>query len=364
MKAIVIGGGLGGLAAAVALRKVGWDVDVLERAPEFGEVGAGIGMMPNALRALDELGLGAEVRRLGTPRVAGGIRAADGRWLAKLPAVGQEEIVAIHRADLHRTLLEALPAKCLHNNVKATLQDGVDADLVVAADGIRSGIRAQLFPHFPEPVYAGATAWRGVAPGPFEDLEIAQTLGPGGECGVLPLGDGRVCWYVSTVAPPNADLDPFELFEKWHDPIPRLMAATENILRHDIFELAAPLPTYVRGKVALLGDAAHAMTPYLGQGACMALEDAVVLASCVADDELPSALARYDQARRPRTQRIARAARQIGRFGLELRNPVAVGMRDFVFRALPSNIALRGMTRFSAWQAPRLHPIGSNPSVT
>ncbi|GGU77827.1 FAD-dependent monooxygenase [Lentzea flava] len=344
MKAIVVGGGIGGLAAAVSLRRVGWEVQVLERAAEFGEVGAGLGVMPNAVRALEWMGVADEARKLGTSRVSGGIKASDGRWLTHLPGVGQEKIIAMHRADLHGVLLRALPPEILFNNVEVTGVEELDADLVVAADGINSRLRAELLPDAPGPVYAGATAWRGVAPGPF-DLEISQTFGPGGEAGVLPLADGRVCWYVSAVAPAGADLDPVELFGGWHEPIPTLMATTPEILRHDIHELP-PLPTFVSGRVALLGDAAHAMVPYLGQGACMALEDAVTLAVCDGD------LARYDALRRPRTQSVWRSSKTAGKFGIEMRSPIALALRSFALRALPPSVAVRGMTRFSSWEVP------------
>ncbi|MCR3751660.1 FAD-dependent monooxygenase [Lentzea californiensis] len=357
MKAIVVGGGIGGLAAAVSLRRVGWEVVVHERAAAFGEIGAGVGVMPNALRALEWMGLADEARRLGTPRVSGGVRAADGRWLLHLPDIGQEKVIAMHRADLHGVLLRALPPEILFNNVEVTGVDELDADLVVAADGINSRLRAELLPGAPGPVYAGATAWRGVAPGPYE-LPISQTLGPGAEAGVLPLGDGRVCWYVAAVAPPSADLDPAELFAGWHDPLPELLASTPDVIRHDIYELPL-LPTFVRGRVALLGDAAHAMTPYLGQGACMALEDAVTLASVGGD------LARYDALRRPRTQSVWKGSRMAGKFGIGVRSPMASALRNLAFRALPSSLAMRGMTRFSAWEVPtEVHSNGSSPAVS
>jgi 2-polyprenyl-6-methoxyphenol hydroxylase-like FAD-dependent oxidoreductase len=346
MKAIVVGGGIGGLAAAVSLRRVGWEVVVHERAAAFGEIGAGVGVMPNALRALEWMGVADEARRLGTPRVSGGIRAVDGRWLVHLPDVGQEKVIAMHRADLHGVLLRALPSDILLTDAEVTGADELDADLVVAADGINSRLRAELLPDAPGPVYAGATAWRGVAPGPY-DLPISQTLGPGGEAGVLPLGDGRVCWYVAAVAPAGAELDPVSLFGGWHDPLPQLIASTTDVIRHDIYELP-PLPTFVKGRVALLGDAAHAMTPYLGQGACMALEDAVTLASVDGD------LARYDALRRPRTRTVSKGSRMAGRFGIEVRSPIALALRNFAFRAMPSSLAVRGMTRFTAWQVPAM----------
>ncbi|MET9231253.1 FAD-dependent monooxygenase [Lentzea sp. NPDC003310] len=356
MKAIVVGGGIGGLAAAVSLRRVGWEVEVHERAAAFGEIGAGVGVMPNALRALEWMGLDAEIRRLGTPRVSGGVRSADGRWLVHLPDVGQEKVIAMHRADLHGVLLRALPPEILFTGTEITSADDLDADLVVAADGIHSRLRAELLPDAPGPVYAGATAWRGVAPRPY-DLPISQTLGPGGEAGVLPLGDGRVCWYVAVVAPAGADLDPVALFADWHDPLPELLASTPEVIRHDIYALPL-LPTFVSGRVALLGDAAHAMTPYLGQGACMALEDAVTLAAV--DGDLP----RYDALRRPRTQSVWKGSRMAGKFGIEMRSPIALAVRNFAFRVLPSSLAIQGMTRFSAWEVPQVHSNGSNPVVT
>ncbi|MBB5957859.1 2-polyprenyl-6-methoxyphenol hydroxylase-like FAD-dependent oxidoreductase [Saccharothrix tamanrassetensis] len=363
MRATVVGGGLGGLAAAVALHKVGWEVTVLERAAEFGEVGAGVGVMPNALRALGALGLADEVRAIGTPNVPGGVRDPRGRALTLVDASEAGRVVAVHRADLHRVLRSALPERCLVTSTEVTSPDDVDADLVVAADGIRSRLRAALFPAHPEPVYAGTTAWRSVTGPRFpKDLEISQTLGPGSEFGVLPLGDGRVCWYAATVAPAGGR-SPDELGEvrdlvgDWHHPIPALLDATPagTVLRHDIHELGAPLPTYVRGRVALLGDAAHAMTPYLGQGACMAIEDGVVLAAaCARGNTVAEALADYDRARRPRTQAVAKASRLAGRLGHKLRNPVAVAIRDTAMRAIPTSLSLKGMAKFTAWEPPSL----------
>ncbi|MEU4740126.1 FAD-dependent monooxygenase [Actinosynnema sp. NPDC023658] len=365
MRAVVVGGGLGGVAAAVALRRVGWEVVVLERAPEFGEVGAGVGVMPNAMRALDALGLADDVRRIGTPRVAGGILDPRGRSLTHVDASQLEHVVAVHRADLHRVLRSALPADCLVTDTEVRSADDLDADLVVAADGIRSRLREAIFPSLPQPVYAGTTAWRSVTEARFPaDLGISQTIGRGTEFGVLPLGDGRVCWYAATVAPAGARAadewaEVRGLVDGWHDPITALLDATppHTVLRHDIHELATPLPTYVSGRVALLGDAAHAMTPYLGQGACMAIEDAVVLAAaCARAADVPTALAEYDRQRRPRTQSMARASRALGRVGHRLRNPVAVAVRDAAMRAVPARVAVRGMAKFLAWTPPRLSP--------
>ncbi|MEJ2858141.1 MULTISPECIES: FAD-dependent monooxygenase [unclassified Saccharothrix] len=363
MRAAVVGGGLGGVMAAVALRKVGWDVVVLERAPEFGEVGAGIGLMPNAMRALDAVGLADEVRRIGTPRVAGGVRDRTGRPLVEVAA--GDHVVAVHRADLHRVLRSALPERCLVTGVEVTSVDDLDADLVVGADGIRSRVREALFPGLPRPVYAGATAWRSVTAVPFaRELAIGQTLGPGTEFGILPLGDDRVYWYAATLAPAggtSADelAEVRRLVGHWHRPIADLLDATppDTVLRHDLHELRTPPPSYVRGRVALLGDAAHAMTPYLGQGACTAIEDGVVLAAALARfGAVPEALAHYDRERRPRGRSVARMSRLAGRFGHRLRHPLAVAARNAVLRAVPASAAVRGMSTFTGWRAPELSP--------
>ncbi|MEV0681206.1 FAD-dependent monooxygenase [Actinosynnema sp. NPDC050436] len=358
-----MGGGLGGVAVAVALRLVGWEVVVFERAGCFGEVGAGIGVMPNALRALEVLGVADDVRRIGTPRGAARVVDPGGRALVRVGAGVAGRVVAVHRADLHRVLRAALPESCLVTGVEVTSPDSLDGDLVVVADGVRSRLREALFPGVTGPVYAGVTAWRSVTEARFpSDLAISQTVGAGSEFGVLPLGDGRVCWYAATAAPEGGSAEDElaaarEVVGEWHAPIPSLLDSTPagSVLRHDIYELGTPLPSYVSGRVALLGDAAHAMTPFLGQGACMAFEDAVVLAdACARFPTVGAALEAYDRVRRPRTQAVARASRVAGRFGFRLRNPVAVAARDLAMRAVPGWAAEKGAERFTSWRPPAL----------
>ena len=307
-RAAVVGAGIGGLAAAVGLRQQGWEVTVLERARILEPVGAGLGLAPNALHALDAIGLGEKVRRFSAVQGQGGIRRPDGRWLVRtdLGALadrfGDPQLMAL-RSDLVGLLAASLPDGSLRTGVAVTGVDGLDsgrparvfttegeleADLVVAADGIQSLIRTTLFPMHPGPRYSGFTAWRFVAPptagaGP---VEPSETWGRGTVFGVVPLADGRVYCYASAPAPPGVrhDDETAELvraFGTWHDPIPRLIGTVGpgDVLHDDVFWIAEPLPAYHRGRVAILGDAAHAMTPHLGQGACQAIEDAVVLAS-------------------------------------------------------------------------------------
>jgi 2-polyprenyl-6-methoxyphenol hydroxylase-like FAD-dependent oxidoreductase len=232
---------------------------------------------------------------------------------------------------------------------------------VVAADGINSAVRRRLWPDVPAPVYAGSTAWRGVTTEAWTGAPLVGiTWGEGAEFGMVPLGDGRAYWFGAVSSPPGAwHADELaavrERFGHWHDPIPALMAASDTVLRDDIYQLATPLSSYVDGGVALLGDAAHAMTPNLGQGANQALEDAVVLASvCDRAADLGPALAAYDAQRRPRSQAVARAAYQMGRFGQQLRNPAAVAVRNTLIRLTPPRAGVRSMIRYVDWTPPEL----------
>lgn len=146
-------------------------------------------------------------------------------------------------------------------------------------------------------------------------------------------------------------------FAGWHDLIPALLDATRPaaVLHHDINELVAPLPTYAVGRVALLGDAAHAMTPNLGQGVCQTLEDAAVLAVAVAGEPtVEAALAHYDGERRPRSRSVARAARRAGRTGRQLTHPLAIPLRDTALRLAPARVTVRAILRHADWTPPEL----------
>ncbi|GID62254.1 monooxygenase [Actinoplanes cyaneus] len=345
---------------------------VLDRVEVFRPVGAGLVLQANGMRCLDVLGLGDAVRAHGVPDLPGGTRLPDGRWLARIPAdelsraLGTSAI-GVHRAELHRILLDALPAGTVRTGARVTAvtEEGevtyespagpvrTRADLVVAADGIHSAIRRSLWPRAASPRPIGVRAWRGVTPAWDGDLVVAITWGRGAEFGVVPLVDGRVYWFaaINTAAlgATGQDTAVPERFLRWHDPIPALIAATGTVLCDDLACLDEPLPTYVRGRVVLLGDAAHAMTPNLGQGANQALEDAVVLAG-VADR--PDGLVTYDALRRPRSQQVARASRLVGRFGQQLDNPLAVTVRNTLMRVIPPRLALRSMARYADWRPP------------
>ncbi|MFB6557588.1 FAD-dependent oxidoreductase [Streptomyces sp. NPDC056400] len=386
--AVVVGAGIGGLTAAVALHRRGWHVTVCERAPEPPVTGAGIGLAPNALRALDAVGVDVSRAIGGAVPAVMGVRRPDGRWLtrtgtADMAARYGMAPLAVPRRALTATLAAALPPSALRYGTEVTGVDGAEgrptvrtaagpdlpADLVVAADGIHSPLRRAHFPAHPGLHYIGETAWRTIVDAP--DLRIpamSETWGRGERFGVTPLVDGRYYLYATAVVPPDTRFaDPRtelrQRFGSWHDPIPALLErvgrqGAADVLRNDLYDLAAPLPYLHHGRIAWLGDAAHAMAPNLGQGGCQAIEDAVVLAHLLPagkrgaggdggdgagrNGAVVAALAAYTAARRARTDAVRLRARRVGRLGV-LRNPVVVAVRDLAFRATPARLALRGM---------------------
>jgi 2-polyprenyl-6-methoxyphenol hydroxylase-like FAD-dependent oxidoreductase len=356
-KAIIVGAGIGGLTAAIALRHQGVDATVYERATAPSEVGAGISLAPNALAALAEIGLADRVRALGVTIPGGALRTWRGDPIAAAP----RGLVAlcVHRADLQRTLIAALGAervRLAHTVVGIEHQGGhararfahggeVDADLLIGADGLHSAVRAALHRARP-PRYAGYTAWRGVAAS-AETPEATESWGRGARFGIVPIGAGRVYWFATRNAPEGERDEPgraqatlVEAFGTWHRPIGDLIAATppHAILRHDLYDRPPLPPPWGRGPTTLLGDAAHPMTPNLGQGACQAIEDAIVLARHLATSgEVEPALRAYERARASRTAGIVRSSHWLGAVA-QLQHPVACSLRDTVLRILPRGV--------------------------
>ncbi|MFE5674651.1 FAD-dependent oxidoreductase [Streptomyces erythrochromogenes] len=372
--AVVAGAGIGGLTAALALHRRGWRVTVCERAPGPAAAGAGIVLAPNALRAFDAIGfdIGSAAGR--ALPAAMGLRRPDGRWLSRadtaaLAARYGGPPLALHRTALADALTAALPEGTVRHGVEVTTVDGADgfpvvrtiagdldgsADLVVAADGIHSPLRRRYFPDHPGLRHSGETAWRTVLPaaaGPA-GAATAETWGRGERFGVVPLADGRTYVYATAVAPEGhrpADVraELLRRYGTWHDPIPALLERIDPaaVLQHDLYDLAAPLPRFHHGRLAWLGDAAHAMTPNLGQGGCQAVEDAVVLAHLLdgaGTGGVPAALAAYSAARCARTDAIRVRARRAGRIAA-LTHPLAAALRDLAVRATPAGVAHRAL---------------------
>ncbi|MEV7596776.1 FAD-dependent monooxygenase [Kitasatospora sp. NPDC089797] len=384
-QAIVIGGGIGGLTAALALHRQGIPVTVHERAASLEPVGAGLALAPNALRALDRLGVGPRLRALAAPHPAIGVRHPSGRWLVRTSTAAVEAhfgdpIAAVARADVIAALVDALPAGTVRTGSPATVVDpggpqhpavvrSADGDrpagLVVAADGIHSATRALLFPRHPGPRYSGFTTWRAIVTPDRRPAAAGEVWGRGGLTGIVPLADGRVYVYAAALAPADtrAADERAELLRRYGDwcaPVPELFALAEpgRVLRNDVRELADPLPAHHHGRVALLGDAAHAMCPFLGQGACQAIEDAVVLAAPLTPAaDLAAGLPDYTAARLPRTTAVVTASRRAGAL-IALHTPAATGLRTAALTLaglLPARTLLRRSAPVYDWRPPTPH---------
>lgn len=415
MRIVIVGAGIAGLVTAAAAHRAGHVVTLLERAPRGTVAGAGISLFGNGLRALDTIAsnelarsggpvpasaatvdrtLADRLREIGgTPRpgTSVGLQTPAGRWLARTEVVDRGRLstrggdavdgLVVHRADLQRLLDEQLPAGIAeydstvlqvedHPATVAVTWTGpageqtAEAELVVAADGINSRLRRSLFGDDPGVSYAGYTSWRGVTATPVAIDAAGETWGRGKRFGIAPLRDGRVYWFATASLPAGTAFsderaEVLRRFAGWHSPIQALVQATppDAVLHHDINELAAPLRSFTRGRVVLVGDSAHAMTPDLGQGGGQAMEDAVTLVALLdgvdpADGPaLIAALQAYDRLRRGRTQPMAIQARRLGRVGQWSHRP-AVATRNAVIRLLPSSVILGASTKLQDWSPP------------
>jgi 2-polyprenyl-6-methoxyphenol hydroxylase-like FAD-dependent oxidoreductase len=345
---LIAGAGIGGLCAAIALRRHGFEVTVLEKQDTPREVGA----------ALEHMGLMQLIDEIAVPDAGGGIFDDRGHPLATISSKAFEArfgraTAVVHRPEFLRGLWDRCDAKICGNaevagvrqttgGVTVTLTDTreVDGDLLIGADGIHSTVRASLG-HRSRPRYSGTVAYRGVATlaeaglradGDFWGIYLRRGIQAG--CG--PMSNGRAYWFTSVNAPPGGPQGPGDHVDDainhlspWPETMQRLAAATPRgtILRNDVYDLR-PISRWSHGRVTLLGDAAHATTPHLGQGACMAIEDAAVIARSLSDStDIGAALARYEAARLTRCNRVTRLSRVFG-WCLQLENPLLIRARN------------------------------------
>jgi 2-polyprenyl-6-methoxyphenol hydroxylase-like FAD-dependent oxidoreductase len=375
----VVGAGIGGLTAAIALVRAGHDVAVYERASAPNEVGAGITLWTNALAVLDGLGVGEELRAQGEQADGGVIALSTGRVLVSmsrdsLPAGAVPELLAIHRAELQHTLLRHAGEQRVRfdarleryepagERVGLRFEDGgvAEHDVVVGADGLRSTVRAQLRGEEPAR-YSGQTCWRGIAPVPADWRGTpGEFWGPGERFGCVPIGGGRLYWFAvvsrpaGSVGPGSTDKEPLlERFGGFGFDIPRVIEGTppDAVLHHDLYD-RAPARGWSDGRVVLLGDAAHPTTPNMGQGAAMAIEDAAVLPRALAahEDDVARAFAVFEATRAPRARFVTSTSWTIGRLA-HARNPLARAARNAVFAWMPTGVRLAQLAKVAGYDA-------------
>jgi 2-polyprenyl-6-methoxyphenol hydroxylase-like FAD-dependent oxidoreductase len=371
----IIGGGIGGIAAGVALHQAGIRAVVYERAPELNEVGAGMMLWPNATRVLRDLGLLDRVLAVSGPTTHFLVRASCGKVLMDL-ALGQFDVpaVCIRRADLLSVLLSALPPDCIRlgcelehleqtrDKVRLSFKGGLlqEHDAVIGADGIRSRVRTELFGPS-DPIYRGYVVWRGIAR--YDGHSVpegsnSETWGVGSRFGILNIGLGKFTWYATANVPLDhvdatggrkSELQ--EIFAGWHAPVGDLIDATpdDGFLKNGAFD-RAPLRQWGDRRVTLLGDSAHPCTPNLGQGGCMALEDALMLAKCVRQEaSVEAALRRYESPRRERTRHIQQRSLLMGHIG-QWENRLVVAGRKAVTSWLPARLFQRNLKRVYSYE--------------
>lgn len=370
-KILIIGAGIGGLTLARALTRAGLACEIFERSPELRAAGAGITIQTAAMLALRTLGLDQAVAAAGEELRVAALLDDAGRTLTRTSVAFLTEefgapTVALHRARLQEVLLAAAGGVPLHlgatltsyesdaTGVTASFADGTKARgrLLVGADGLRSAVRRQLLGDTPLR-YAGYTSWRGIADTDtaFPRHEAAELWGRGARFGGAGLGHGQTYWFAVLDAPPGeTDARPLDTvkrhFAHFGGPAQALLAATapERVLRTDIHD-REPVASWSADRVVLLGDAAHPTTPNLGQGGCMAIEDAVVLAHALGRaPSFAEGFAAYAEARVARTNAIVDASNRFGRLA-QLRNPLGVWMRNAALRLTPASTMRRQLRK-------------------
>ena len=366
---LIAGGGIGGLALAALLHRRGRECLVFERAARFDPVGAGIVIQPNAVRALRIGGIEEAIVNRGAPMERMQIRDDRGRILSSIEGEVFRSrfgagVFGFHRATLHAALKALIPDSSIRLNAQVRaagsgggapyveLADGerFEGAGLVGADGLHSAVRRELLREG-EPRYSGYTSWRGVA---FRGAlwpkgQMSESWGRGARFGLVAIDADRLYWFATAnTGAGGRDHDKAELlrrFAAFHDPIRAVIEATPDdaILRTDIAD-RDPIPKWSEDGITLLGDAAHPMTPNLGQGGGQAIEDAVVLDLCLsASTDIAAAFRDYESRRRARTARVVREARRFGRIG-QLENAAARWARNLAVRLTPTGATIRALS--------------------
>ena len=362
-KVIVIGGGIGGAATALALHRAGIKFSLYERTETLREVGAGIALWANATRILKQLGVLEEVLREGDLVTNYQFLSQSGKELVNI-GVDRHEVpaIGIHRSSLQTLLWQKLPRKQtilgemferfeqVGSKVRVHFAGGLvdEGDALIGADGLHSRVRSQLLGKA-QPIYRGMTVYRALTdyvPRAYRPDYICEYIGSGKAFGFLMIGKGRMYWYVASKASegqPDALIDRKQelqlMFQDWPEPIPKLIAATDetSILRNDLYD-RFPVQVWSQQNITLLGDAAHPSLPTMGQGACMAIEDALVVTQCLREQSNPTdAFRHYETLRLTRTKKIVEQSLRIGQ-SFQIENRFFVALRNTLMKMLASSL--------------------------
>lgn len=361
----IIGAGIAGLTTAISLKQKGFDPILFESTPVIKPVGAGLALAANAMKAFKRLNIMDEIKKRGQLTTRFDILNRNGKIITKsdstkLSLEHSIDNYAIHRADLLSILLSKIDTDKIFLNKKSVgfernkekvivkFEDGTthETKCLVVAEGIHSPIRQAILPNS-KPRYAGYTCWRGVINNP--NLKIknsSETWGKGKRFGIVPIGDNKVYWFVCINAPQNSKKhkdytieDLKREFNAFHAPITTILSNTKSseMIWSDIIDLK-PINNFAFDNILLIGDAAHATTPNMGQGACQAIEDAIILANEMEKSTKPSvAFKTFEKKRIKRTHKIVNKSLFIGKIG-QLENGLLIALRNFVFSIMPSSI--------------------------
>ena len=368
-KIAIIGGGIAGLTFARCLTNKDYEIHIFEKKENFSEIGAAISVFPNALCVMDELNLLEEILQNGGQFKTVYLKTSKGKVLSKSEPKSDYPVICIHRADLHRILLKNIEAHLYNNyslkniahldNGQITIQfeNGEDRvfDAVIGADGIHSEVRKHII-NDGEPIFRGYNIWRGVVKTNFDIGYGSETYGIGKRVGIVPIKDGVYGWwatcneaYMQDDSPEGTKNKLNRLFGDWHYPIPDLMNNTEVILKNSLID-RKPHKGWSKGNAILLGDAAHPTTPNLGQGGCMAIEGAYILAKSIQKYGLTKkAFNRYEELQYPRSENIVNESLKLGKIG-QITNPVLIILRNFAIRAMPSSVAMKMIDKYFSYR--------------